>query len=189
MTKRLVNFDLQPTPTLGPQPAPQENIQPAAYPTGYHIDTQPAACLPSYLIPKRTDCSSIQSSSLFTINHWNIYLYQDHDTLCRVCSLTLSILDILYTQVSGSWIFYQTKQGLPIRQPLLGLVKVSRTTDLRLGFLVICDQIDRLKTTMNIFIILLCLARNLAFRDERDNIRFICPSNKSVSFYSTLSAF
>jgi hypothetical protein len=54
------------------------------------------------------------------------------------------------------WILYiansvfQTKQVLPKKQHLLGSMKDSRTTDLRLGLLVISDQDDKLKPTMKI---------------------------------------
>jgi hypothetical protein len=64
--------------------------------------------------------------------------------------------------------FTKTKPGLPAGSPCLVLAKDPRNTDSWLGLLVILDQDDKLKTTMNIFIMLVCMARKLAFGVERD---------------------
>jgi hypothetical protein len=59
-----------------------------------------------------------------------------------------------------------TKQGLSNRQPLLGLVKDSRTTDSWLGSLVFFDQNVKLETTIMIAKLFVGLAEYSAIRVE-----------------------
>jgi hypothetical protein len=84
----------------------------------------------------------LKNNVKFNQNVWNIVI------------LTPSTLDTLYsTQVGGSWIFYQTKQGLSDRQHPLGLVKYAKTTVpwLRLLVIIYQDDIYKLKMTLSIY--------------------------------------
>jgi hypothetical protein len=75
----------------------------------------------------------------------------------------------------------------PNRQPLLGLVKHSKTTDLWLGFLLFYDQDDKLKTTSKISNMFAVLVEYAAIRMEGVKIttsNYIIISHQEYFYFS-----
>jgi hypothetical protein len=116
-----------------------------------------------------------------SIGHLTLYNWNSLDQWHNDISIIYT-LDILYIQVSGSWIFYQNKQVLSIRQHLLVLVKDSRTT----------DYLDSAFGTHldTLWIFLLCLScKKLIFRIERASICLVSRFKKHWLMYNVSGTY